>query len=131
METIVTRTRTGRMERVVLQHLDGSRSGTSEAFTLSAGGTLLLGRDPLAQVRFDVARDRLVGRRHACIALEALPPCPCTLTDLDSQHGTFVNRVRIVGQTVLRMGDIIQLGAGGPRLVFAIAPGATSAHGSA
>lgn len=104
------------MASVVLQHLDGSRAGSSEVFPLAEGSALLLGRDPLAQVRFDIARDRLVGRRHASIALDAAAPHQLTLTDLDSHHGTFVNRVRIVGRTLLQPGDIIQLGAGGPRL---------------
>ena len=53
------------MERVILRHLKGSKSGAVEEFPLASVTELTLGRDPMAQVRFDAGQGRLVGRQHA------------------------------------------------------------------
>ena len=110
------------MERVILRHLKGSKSGTTEEFPLDSVAELTLGRDPIAQVRFDADKDDLVGRQHARIVRDAADPVRFTLTDLNSRNGTFLNKVRITGNVPLVPGDVIQLGAGGPEIKFEIDP---------
>ena len=110
------------MERVILRHLKGSKSGTTEEFPLDSVSELTLGRDPIAQVRFDVDKDDLVGRQHARIVRDPNDPARFSLTDLNSRNGTFLNKVRIVGNVPLVPGDVIHLGAGGPEVKFEIDP---------
>jgi cardiolipin synthase len=52
-----------------------------------------------------VIRDPLVSRYHARIVLEV---GICTLTDLDSGNGSFVNGERITGEKWLRPGDVLR-----------------------
>jgi len=110
------------MERIILRHLKGSKAGSAEEFPLADLSELTLGRDPIAQVRFDADKDDLVGRQHARILRDASDPVRFSLTDLNSRNGTFLNKVRIVGSVPLAPGDIIQLGAGGPEVQFEIDP---------
>lgn len=110
------------MERLILRHLKGSKSGTTDEFPLDSVTELTLGRDPIAQVRFDPDKDDLVGRQHARISRDANDPVRFTLTDLESRNGTFLNRTRVSGTVALAPGDVIQLGAGGPELQFELEP---------
>ena len=110
------------MERVILRHLKGSKTGVVEEYPLESFVELLLGRDPSSQVRFDPASEDLVGRQHARIGLDPLDVERFVLTDLNSRNGTFLNRLRVVGTMPLQPGDVIQLGAGGPELQFDIDP---------
>jgi S1-C subfamily serine protease len=110
------------MERLILRHLKGSKTGTSEEFPLDSVTELTLGRDPIAQVRFDADKDDLVGRQHARITRDPNDPVRFTLTDLNSRNGTFLNKLRIVGNVPLVPGDVIQLGAGGPEVRFDLDP---------
>ncbi|MDZ4674579.1 MAG: trypsin-like peptidase domain-containing protein [Gemmatimonadota bacterium] len=110
------------MERVILRHLKGSRSGAVEEFPLASVTELTLGRDPMAQVRFDPDQDDLVGRQHARIAKDSKDASRFTVTDLNSRNGTFLNKLRVVGTIPLVPGDVIQLGAGGPELQFDLDP---------
>lgn len=110
------------MERVILRHLKGSKSGTTEEFPLDSITELTLGRDPIAQVRFDPDKDDLVGRQHARIVRDDNDPVRFSLVDLNSRNGTFLNNLRIVGKLPLVPGDVIQLGAGGPEIKFEIDP---------
>jgi RsiW-degrading membrane proteinase PrsW (M82 family) len=74
-------------------------------------GSLVLGRDPACSVRFD-PWDSQVSRRHAVIeAVEG----GFRLTDQRSTNGTHVNQAR-VESAALQSGDVVQLGAQGPRL---------------
>ncbi len=110
------------MERVILRHLKGSKTGAVEEFPLNSVTELTLGRDPIAQVRFDADKDDLVGRQHARIIRDANDPVRFALTDLNSRNGTFLNKLRVVGTMPLVPGDVIQLGAGGPELQFDLDP---------
>ena len=110
------------MERVILRHLKGSKTGVVEEYPLESFGELLLGRDPASQVRFDPASDDLVGRQHARVERDKTDPYRFTLVDLNSRNGTFLNRLRVVGEMQLQPGDVIQLGAGGPELQFDLDP---------
>jgi serine protease Do len=110
------------MEKVVLRHLKGSKSGSVEEFPLAQVTELTLGRDPMAQVRFDPDKDDLVGRQHARIVKDPKEAARFTLTDLNSRNGTFLNKLRVVGTMPLVPGDVIGLGAGGPEIQFDLDP---------
>lgn len=110
------------MARVILRHLTGSKAGTADEFPLVSVAGLMLGRDPVAQVSYDPEQDDLVSRQHARIVRDASDPVRFTLMDLASRNGTFLNTVRINGTVPLASGDVIQLGAGGPKLAFEFEP---------
>jgi serine protease Do len=110
------------MEKLLLRHLKGSKAGETETFALSAYPELLIGRDPAAAVRFDPSQDDLVGRQHARIARDGPDATTFTLSDLDSRNGTFLNKQRVSGKVVIRPGDTVQLGAGGPEFEFDLDP---------
>ncbi|MCA9767910.1 MAG: diguanylate cyclase, partial [Gemmatimonadetes bacterium] len=98
------------MERVILRHLKGSKTGTTEEFPLASVSELTLGRDPIAQVRFDADKDDLVGRQHARIVRDPNDPVRFTLTDLNSRNGTFLNNDRLSDVRPLAIGDKVKLG---------------------
>src|SRR4029079_11023374 len=110
------------MERIILRHLKGSKSGAVEEFARSSVTELTIGRDPMAQIRFDPDKDDLVGRQHARIQADSKDSGKFTVTDLNSRNGTFLNKLRVVGTMPLVPGDVIQLGAGGPELQFDLDP---------
>ena len=110
------------MERVILRHLKGSKASQLEEFPLAQFAELVIGRDPNSGIRFDPDKDDLVGRQHARISRDAAEPYRFKLTDLNSRNGTFLNKLRVVGDMPLQPGDVIQLGAGGPELQFDIDP---------
>lgn len=97
------------------------------AFTLARSGVdepdrrrfvdkplVLLGRDRDCDLRFDPHGDREVSKRHARIRYGGR----CfVLEDAGSSGGTLLNGVKLGAPGVLREGDIIELGAGGPKLV--------------
>ena len=94
--------------------LSGARAGQIEAFRK---GYIGLGRHPLSDVRFDAERDLDVSSRHAAIVRQ---PQGFVLQDLGSRNGTFVNGKRVTADTVLRAGDVIGFGEGGPSVEFQI-----------
>ncbi len=110
------------MERVILRHLKGSKASQLEEFPLPQFAELILGRDPNSGIRFDPDKDDLVGRQHARISRDEADPYRFKLTDLNSRNGTFLNKLRVVGDMPLQPGDVIQLGAGGPEMQFDIDP---------
>lgn len=110
------------MERIVLKHLSGSKANQVEEFPLNHVKELVLGRDPSSTVKYDPDRDDLVGRQHAKITQDPNDPSQFIVSDLNSRNGTFVNRQRISGTTRLNVGDVVQLGPGGPEFLFEIEP---------
>jgi S1-C subfamily serine protease len=110
------------MERVILRHLKGSKASQLEEFPLQGFAELVFGRDPASSVRFDPERDDLVGRQHARITRDATDPQRFKLVDLNSRNGTFLNKLRVVGEMPIQPGDVIQLGAGGPEIQFDLDP---------
>lgn len=110
------------MERVILRHLKGSKASQLEEFPLQQFAELTIGRDPNSTIRFDPEKDDLVGRQHARISKDAADPYRFKLQDLNSRNGTFLNKLRVVGEMPLQPGDVIQLGAGGPELQFDLDP---------
>jgi serine protease Do len=111
-----------KMERVVLRHLNGSKSNQVEEFPLHLFNELVFGRDPASTVKYDPDRDDLVGRQHAKIVRDPSDNSQFLITDLGSRNGTFVNKQRIVGTAKVAPGDLIQFGAGGPEFQFDLEP---------
>ncbi len=110
------------MERVILRHLKGSKASQLEEFPLQQFAELTIGRDPNSTIRFDPEKDDLVGRQHARISKDGADSYRFKLQDLNSRNGTFLNKLRVVGEMPLQPGDVIQLGAGGPELQFDLDP---------
>lgn len=110
------------MERIILRHLKGSKASQLEEFPLQQFIELTIGRDPNSTIRFDPEKDDLVGRQHARISKDSADPYRFKLQDLNSRNGTFLNKLRVVGEMPLQPGDVIQLGAGGPELQFDLDP---------
>jgi S1-C subfamily serine protease len=110
------------MKRIVLKHLSGSKSNQVEEFPLNHFNELIIGRDHSATVKYDPARDDLVGRNHARIAPDTNDAAQFTITDLNSRNGTFVNKLRVTDPMRLTPGDVVQFGPGGPEFVFDLDP---------
>lgn len=105
--------------QIVFRHLTGSRATHVDVVPLGAHRELILGRARSAAVRFAPRLDDAVGRYHARIEPGA-ESGQFLVTDLGSRNGTLLNGRLLVERTALRSGDILQLGAGGPRLEFLI-----------
>ena len=80
-----------------------SRTDALVRYSLSQG-TTALGR---AEENDIVISEALVSRNHATITLDQNG---CTITDLGSGNGTYVNGERIQGSATLKLGDIVDLG---------------------
>jgi pSer/pThr/pTyr-binding forkhead associated (FHA) protein len=105
--------------QIVFRHLTGSRATHVDVVPLGAHRELILGRAHSAAVRFAPRLDNAVGRYHARIEPD-VEPGRFLVSDLGSRNGTLLNGRLVVEPTALRSGDILQLGAGGPRLEFLI-----------
>jgi serine protease Do len=109
------------MERKIVIHFrNGNRKDTSQEFPVEGQAGIRMGREPVCEICFDIERDDVVSRVHCRVDVESADPPAFKLTDLNSRNGTFVNRQRITGSVVLRPGDIVQLGPGGPEVEFNI-----------
>lgn len=86
--------------------LDGQRAAFDQ-------DSILVGRDPHADVRLDAHRDRDVSARHAEIRRR---DGRWLVRDLNSTNGTFLNGVRLAGEAELHDGDRVGCGASGPVL---------------
>lgn len=109
-------------ERIILRHQVGSRANQVDEFPLEHLSELIVGRDPSATVKFDPEGDDLVSRQHAKIVQDPNDPARFLVVDLGSRNGTFVNKQRISDEVALSVGDVIQLGAGGPEFTFDLDP---------
>lgn len=69
-------------------------------------GELTVGRD--AGLGLSLATESTVSRKHAVVARSG---STVRVTDLGSTNGTFVNGVRLSGDTTLQPGDTVQFGA--------------------
>jgi pSer/pThr/pTyr-binding forkhead associated (FHA) protein len=108
------------MPAVVLHRRQGDRVAAADRFTVVDGLELTIGRDPAATVPFAPHENTWVSRQHACIRRVSEPATAFRLRDRNSQHGTYLNGHRIVGETAIVSGDVIRLGKGGPELLFEI-----------
>jgi len=78
--------------------------GTSQVFTLSAGGVYVVGREGA-----DIAlEDKKVSRKHAEIGLYG--PGAYVLRDLASTNGTYLNGRRVSEKSKLEHWDLILVG---------------------
>ena len=80
----------------------GANAG--HVYTLSAGGVYLIGRKG-ADISLD---DKKISRKHAEIGLYG--PGGCTLRDLASTNGTWINGKRVTDRVKLQHGDLIRVG---------------------
>lgn len=79
--------------------------GPNEGASYSLRGDVVgIGRSPESQIFLD---DITVSRHHAILSRNAEG---WTLTDAGSLNGSYVNRNRITGATILRSGDEVQIG---------------------
>lgn len=108
------------MERVLINHRDGSRTGQCEIYPIARFQSLYFGRGSDCDVRFSADADLMVSRSHAVLEWDKGKPRLFTLTDLVSSNGTFVNGKRVDGMVRLAEGDRVQLGEGGPVVSFSI-----------
>ncbi len=105
--------------QLIFRHLTGSRATQVDVVPLGAHRELILGRAASAAVRFAPRHDAAVGRYHARIE-PGDEPGRFRLSDLGSRNGTLLNGKPVTGPVELRSGDILQLGADGPRLEFLV-----------
>lgn len=111
-----------KVERVILRHLTGSKAGQADKLELNHPTEITIGRNPSSHIAYDPDKDDLVSTNHANIAWDETNPSVFTLTDLGSRNGTFVNNQRVTSPVRLRLGDLIQLGPGGPKMEFDCEP---------
>lgn len=97
-------------EALHLRRLDGSAAGARFPIHRSL---VTLGRHPSADIRFDTPTDHAVADRHTVLLRDGVA---WLVRDLGSGAPTLVNGVRITGDHLLRPGDQLQLGDGGPIL---------------
>jgi len=97
-------------DKIVVEHLQGSRRGTRQVFELRP--RLRFGRHPDNDVAFDAHRDLDASTRHAELRQEE---GTYQLVDVGSSNGTFVNGERVT-RVPLQPGVPIEVefGAGGP-----------------
>lgn len=97
---------------IELRILGGARAGQSEQFEKPL---IEIGRHPRSDLRFDATRDLDVSSSHAEIRDTG---GRYVISDSGSTNGTFVNGQAIAPGTTreLRDGDLISLGAEGPRM---------------
>lgn len=105
---------------VELKVLTGARTGQRERYEKSV---IAIGRHPLSDLRFDPEGDRDVSSRHAELRVV---DGRCTVRDLNSTNGTFVNGVRVEGERALQAGDVLSLGEMGPKVEFRVPSGDTA-----
>lgn len=110
------------MERMIINHLSGSKANQVEEFAIRHHNELIFGRDASSTVKYDPDRDDLVGRQHARITRDPNDSNGFLITDLNSTNGTFVNKIKINGTTKLEPGDSVQFGPGGPEFQFEVEP---------
>jgi pSer/pThr/pTyr-binding forkhead associated (FHA) protein len=96
--------------RIEFEFLSGARAGRKDAFEKSY---IALGRDPLADIRFDAEADLDASTKHAAVILSGEG---FAVRDLGSRNGTFVNGHRVAGDTALTDGDVIRCGGHGPEV---------------
>jgi len=96
--------------RIEFEFLSGARAGRKDAFGKSY---IALGRDPLADVRFDAEADLDASTKHAAVVLSG---DGYAVRDVGSRNGTFVNGHRVEGDIALTDGDVIRCGGRGPEV---------------
>jgi hypothetical protein len=97
--------------KLVLAEDRGGQLHGEHAFT---SDVVLVGRDPaICHYFFSQEQWPMVSRKHAEFRLG---DGRCTLSDANSRFGTFLNGEKVTAAAAVRVGDHVQLGAGGPIL---------------
>lgn len=99
--------------KAVFVHLSGSNRGKTEVFD---SGEITIGTDVSNALHFNPEIEKTTHEYHAVIQLRG---CDYVLTDKGGMFGTLVNN-QLVSETVLKDGDLIEFGIGGPRARFRI-----------
>lgn len=118
-------------DRIIVRHRSGSKANQIEEFPLAQYTVISIGRTATSSMKYDPDLDDLVSREHAKIRQDPDDPTCFTIEDLNSRNGTFVNKQRIAGATPIRLGDVVQLGPGGPEFEFDLEPRPAGAAGTA
>jgi len=108
--------------RIEIRHIAGSKANQIEQFQLDNLTELTIGRDPRSTIAFDPTRDDRVSRNHAVIRIIKGDQLAFRIADLGSSNGTKVNGSRIERETELLPEDRIEVGSGGPVIVFDVQP---------
>lgn len=103
------------MNRVVIDHLAGSRRGQRQEFP--ADKRVRFGRHPECEVSFDPHRDIDASSRHAELRVVESGDPPWVLVDLGSSNGTYADGHRVTETPIARGTPVsIEFGPGGPRV---------------
>ena len=102
-------------------HVSGSRAG--EAFS-SPGPLIRVGRSAGCDLRYDAEREPRVSYHHAELVLDG---GRWFVVDTESEHGVLVNGKRVQRQ-LLRLGDRIVFGQGGPEVRVEAADGSAASE---
>ncbi len=109
--------------RIEIRHVAGSKANQIEQFQLENLTELTIGRDPRSTIAFDPTRDDRVSRNHAVIRIVKGDQLAFRIADLGSSNGTkAANGTRIDRETELLPEDRVEVGAGGPVIVFDVQP---------
>ena len=102
------------MDRVVIDHLAGSRRGQRQEFP--ADKRVRFGRHPECEVSFDPHRDIDASSRHAELRVGSANT-GWVLVDLGSSNGTYADGHRVTEAPIARgVAVSIEFGPGGPRV---------------
>ena len=105
---------------IELRVLSGARAGHHQSYDKRI---VALGRHPKSDLQFEPNQDLDVSTRHAEIVNTA---GTFRIRDSGSTNGTFVNGVRIEGEQELHDGDVVWLGAEGPKVEVSLPASATA-----
>ncbi|MFL5582799.1 MAG: trypsin-like peptidase domain-containing protein [Gemmatimonadaceae bacterium] len=97
-----------------LRVLSGACAGQRATF---AQAVVTVGRHPACDFRFDPEQDREVSTRHAELRRSG---DQWRVVDLRSTNGTYLNDLRVEGETELQAGDVLTFGTSGPRVEVGI-----------
>lgn len=93
--------------RLVLRGGDGKRM-------LALEPEVIIGRSRDCGICVEGDMSRAVSRQHARVFYSGWKIC---IEDLGSRNGTWLNRKLVKGATIIERADVIEFGAGGPRLI--------------
>lgn len=111
------------MALIELRILSGARAGHTQTFRQQI---VALGRHPRSDLQFNPNEDLDVSTRHAEILTSG---GRVRIRDTGSTNGTFLNGLRIDGEEQLYDGDVIWLGAEGPKVEVVSGGGKREAGG--
>lgn len=109
-------------EKYLIRHTSGSKNNQVDEFNFEKKVELTFGRSSTNDIQFDPEEDAVVSREHGIIIRENDVPYVFKIKDNNSRNGIFVNKQKVVGETIIKPGDEIQLGSNGPTFEFDLYP---------